>query len=374
VFLERKNIMFKIEENDGKARAGTFTTEHGKVKTPFFMPVATRAVGKTIGSDDYNNIKAQCIIANALVLSMQPGIEVIKEFGSVHKFMNYQGCMFTDCGGFQAGQNFFIKSTSKSLHFRSPFDQKIHYITPEKIMKIQLAIGADVAMMLDEMAPANSSKEEFRKAMEKTHRWAQESLEAHTRLKKNSKQLLFGIVQGGFYPDLRKKSAEFISSLDFDGIAIGGVAIGETKKQMYTALDNSVPFIDEKKLHYVMGVGSPVDILECVARGVDCFDSVFPTQNARRNTLFTWQGKMIIDKQIYKQDKKPIDPNCDCFVCKNYSRAYIHHLSKINEPVGKRLKSVHNTHFMQRFMEKIRMSIIDGEFDKFKSSFIKKWR
>ncbi|MFH1173731.1 MAG: tRNA guanosine(34) transglycosylase Tgt [archaeon] len=368
--------MFTITAKDGNARAGMLETKTGKMETPFFMPVATRAVGKSIGSDDYNDMKAPCIIANALVLSMQPGTAVIKAHGSLHKFMHYNGSIFTDCGGFQISQeSMFVKITKNGIHFKSPFDGKLHILTPEKIMQIEYDIGSDVAMVLDEMAPYGSSKEQFEQALEKTHRWAKDCLDAHKELRKQDKkrQLLFGIVQGGFFPDLRKESAAYLSSLDFDGIAIGGVAIGEPKKEMYQALHASLPFVDEKKPRYVMGVGSPEDVIACVGLGVDCFDSVYPTQNARRHTLFTWRGKLDIRKSKYMNDLSPIDEQCDCFVCKNFTKAYMHHLARINEPVGKRYRSYHNSYFMQQLMRKMRESIIAGTFEEFKSSFLKDW-
>jgi queuine tRNA-ribosyltransferase len=361
--------MFKITAECGNARTGELKTRSGKYQTPFFMPVATMGTGKCITTDDYKEIGFKNIICNSLVLSMAPGVDVIKNAGGIHKFINFKGCIFTDCGGFQASRSMYDQSSKKGLHFTSPFDCKKVMITPERIMKVQMELGCDVAMMLDSMAGPKATKQEWIEALKKTHRWAQESLEYHT----DKKQLLFGICQGGFDPELRKESAQFINSLDFDGIAIGGLAIGETKEQMYSALDASMPYITKDKPRYVMGVGSPVDILECVSRGVDCFDSVYPTKNGRNNWIFTENGPMDIFRTKYRNDNSPLVEGCDCFVCKNYSKAYMYHLAKLKEPAGKRFRSYHNLYFMQRFIEKIRQSIKDKTFPEFKQKFIARW-
>jgi queuine tRNA-ribosyltransferase len=361
--------MFKIIAEDGEARVGKLKTRHGVVETPFFMPVATRGTGKYIGTDDYLSMNAQAIISNALILFLRPGLEVIEKAKGLHKFMNFDKTIFTDCGGFQMSRNIFLGTSKRGIHFKSPYDGKKHLITPEKIMKIEESIKSDVAMALDDMRPYGATKEEFAKALKNTHEWHEQCLKFH----KDKKQLLFGIAQGGFHPDLREKSAKFISSLDFDGIAIGGVAIGEPKTEMYKAVKSAILHITREKPHYLMGVGSPPDLLETIGLGIDCFDSIFPTKNARNNTLFTWNGKLTIDKGAYKNDQKPIDENCSCFVCKNYTRAYIHHLSKLNEPNGKRLKQYHNLYFLQRLMERTREEIKEGNFIKFKKEFLKKW-
>lgn len=362
--------MFKIIAECGNARVGELKTRSGKYKTPFFMPVVTMGTGKCISTDDYKDIGYKNIICNSLVLSMMPGVDVIRSAGGIHKFINFKGCIFTDCGGFQASRSMYEQSSNKGLHFVSPFNGKKVMITPERIMKIQMELGCDVAMMLDSMAGPKAGKPEWAEALRKTHRWAQESLEYHT----DKKQLLFGICQGGFDAGLRKESAQFINCRDFDGIAIGGLAIGETKEQMYSALDASLPYITKDKPRYVMGVGSPIDILECVSRGVDCFDSVYPTKNARNNWLFTKDGPMDISKTKYRADNSRLTEDCECFVCRDYSKAYMHHLSKLKEPAGKRYRSYHNLWFMQRFIEDIRESIVSGKFEAFKSEFISKWK
>ncbi|MFA5142152.1 MAG: tRNA guanosine(34) transglycosylase Tgt [Candidatus Woesearchaeota archaeon] len=362
--------MFKIKHQSGEARLGELKTRSGKFETPFFMPVATMGSGKCISTDDYKEIGARNIICNSLVLSMAPGVETIKNAGGIHKFINYDGCIFTDCGGFQASRSMYLTNSSKGLHFLSPFNGKKHVITPERIMNIQMDIGCDVAMMLDSMSGPKATREEFLESINKTHRWAKECVEYHT----DKKQLLFGICQGGFEPDLRKKSAEYISSLEFDGIAIGGLAIGETKQQMHLGLESAIPYITKEKPRYVMGVGNPVDILDCIELGVDCFDSVYPTKNARHDMIFTFDGILNISQGRYKNDNSPMVEGCDCHVCKSYSKAYIHHLTKIQEPAGKRFKSYHNIYFMQRFIEKIREAIKEDTYSMFKKDFVAKWK
>lgn len=368
--------MFTLTHKDGTARVGKLKTAHGTIETPFFMPAATRATGKLITTDDYNDLggkqKVKALIANSLILSLEPGIATIQKACGLHQFMNFFGVIFTDCGGFQMSRNIFEMKSKKGLHFRSPYNQSKIFLTPQKSMEIQISLGHDVAMMLDDMSGYGVSEEEARKAMENTHRWGEESLQAHQKLKKEtgSTQLLFGIVQGNFYPHLREESAKFINRLGFDGLAIGGVAIGEPKEEMYKAVDSVLPFLDEKRPRYVMGVGSPEELLELIGRGVDCFDSVYPTQNARRNTIFTKTGRIAIDSKQYAQDLTPLDPGCQCHTCQNYTKAYIRHLCKIQEPAGKRLKSIHNLYFILNLVDGAREAIKAGKFQQFKQDFL----
>jgi queuine tRNA-ribosyltransferase len=363
--------MFKIIAEDGKARVGKLKTRHGYIETPFFMPVATRAVGKFIGPEDYKKANVKATISNAFILYLKPGLKVIENAGGIHKFMNCSHVMFTDCGGFQVSKDSFLeKQSKKGIHFKNPMDNSTHLITPKKIMKIQQKIGADVAMSFDDMAPYGSSKKRFELALERTHKWAEESLKYHT----DKKQLLFGISQGGFYKELRKKSAKFINSLPFDGNAIGGVAIGEPKKKMYLAVKAALPHLSKDKPRYVMGVGSPQDVVELVSLGIDCFDSVYPTKNARHNTLFTSEGPINIDKAKYKYDLSPIDKNCSCYTCKNHTRSYIWHLSKYKEAEGMRLKTIHNIAFMMKLMEDLKQAIKNKKLKQFKKEFYKKYK
>ncbi|MEM4259792.1 MAG: tRNA guanosine(34) transglycosylase Tgt [Candidatus Woesearchaeota archaeon] len=363
--------MFKILNEDKSARVGILILNGRKVETPFFMPVATRGVGKYIGSDDYKEINSNAIICNSYILSQNPGIEIIKKFGGIHRFMNYQDVIFSDCGGFQISrESFYVKTIDKGIVFKNLRTNKIELLTPEKAIFIQNAIGSDAIMALDDMQAYGSNKEIFKKALKHTNNWALESLKYHN----NNKQAIFGIIQGGFFKDLRLESAQFMTNQDFDGISIGGLAIGEKKEEMYKVLNWTLPIVNKKakdKPHYLMGVGSPLDVLKCIGKGIDCFDSVYPTKNARHNTLFTWKGKIEINKQKYKNDKNPIDEQCKCLVCKNFTRAYIYYISKIDEPAAKRYKSIHNLFFMQELLRKARIAIKEGEFNKFYKEFSK---
>ncbi len=405
----------KHEDKSTNARLGLLQTAHGTrrdsfpvcaegettpsclIETPFFMPAATKASGKFITTDDYQNlgkdrngneakgndekeIKVRALIANAFILSCKPGIEVVQKAGGLHKFMNFSGIIFTDCGGFQMSRGMYEGKTNKGIHFRNPFNNQKLILTPQKIMEIELTLGSDVAMMLDDMSGYGVSKEEARIAMENTHRWGKESLEIHKALRKQyqstslkSTQLLFGIVQGNFFSDLREESAKYICSLDFDGIAIGGVAIGEPMDKMYEAVDAALPFIPKEKPRYVMGLGSPVEILECIGRGIDCFDSVFPTQNARHGTMFTHSGKVYIEQTKYCADFTPLEKGCLCHTCQTYTKAYLHHLSKVEEGAFKRLMSIHNLYFMMRLMDEARKAIKENRFLEFKEEFGRKW-
>lgn len=363
---------FKIIKKDkkSKARIGKLSTRHGSVETPYFMAVATKATGKIIGPDDYEDL-ADGLICNALVLSLRPGIDVIKNFGTVHDFMNFDKVIFTDCGGFQMLRDSFMHGASKKgINFKNPFNGQKFVITPQKIMDIEIAIGGDAAMMLDDVSPYGSKREKVEESLENTHRWAKECKKYHH----DKKQMLYGIVQGGFLPDLRKKSAEYINSLNFDGLAIGGIAIGENRQEMYLAINSAMPYLDENKPKHMLGVGSPDDIVELVGLGADTFDSVYPTQTARHGTLFTFNGKVDIMRGIYAHDKTPIENGCKCQTCKKYSKAYLRHLLKINEPVGKRYCSIHNLYFMKELMKRIRKSIRGGNFEKLKSEIVYAYR
>jgi queuine tRNA-ribosyltransferase len=375
---------FRITHWDGDARVGVLETKSGKIETPFFMPVITKATGKHITTDDYSDLgelHARAVICNSLLLSLRPGTDVLMKAGGIHRFMNFHGVVFTDCGGFQSSSTFFEMKSKRGIHFRSPYDNKKVIITPKGIMKAQLEINSDVAMMLDDMTPYGAGEEESRKAMENTHRWGEESLKHHGEMKEHymrlhrskSPQLLFGIVQGNFYPSLREESAKFINSLSFDGVAVGGVAIGEPEEDMYAAVDSALPYIDRKKVRYVMGVGSPKELLEMIGRGVDCFDSIYPTQNARHSSIFTKNGKIYLDKARYAADFTPLDEGCKCKVCRMYTKAYINHLIKIDEPAAHRLRSIHNQHFLQDLMEAAKKAVKDKRFQEFKHEFLKGW-
>ncbi len=372
-------MSFTITHQDGTARVGKLETAHGSIETPFLMRAATRATGKFITSDDYNQLKLPALIANAFILSLRPNIDLVKKAGGLHQFMNFSGIIFTDCGGFQMSRGIFEMKSKRGLHFRSPYDQAKIIITPKRIMEIELTLGSDVAMMLDDMSGYGVSFEEAKKAMENTHRWGKESLEWHKKLNSNNpdfktKQLLFGIVQGNFYPELRKESAQFISSLPFEGIAIGGVAIGEPEEKMYEAVDSALPFIDENRPRYVMGVGSPKELLQLVGRGIDCFDSVYPTKMARHGHIFTRKGPLLLDQLKFKEDFSPLEEGCACLTCRNFTKSYLRHLLKLNEPAVKRLLSIHNLEFNRKLMEEIKKAIKEKRFEKFKEAFLQNWK
>jgi len=375
--------MFVITHEDGDARVGVLKTKSGDIETPFFMPVVTKATGKFITTDDYSclgsDLGARGVICNSLLLSFRPGTDIIKKASGIHKFMNFKGLVFTDCGGFQSSSSFFELKSKRGLHFRSPYDNKRVILTPESIMRIQWDIDSDVAMMLDDMSGYGVSYDEAKQAMINTHRWGVESLEHHKKLrsennvKDGSRQLLFGISQGNFFPDLRAESAKFINGLDFDGVAIGGVAIGEPLEDMYLAVKASLPHISKDKIKYVMGLGSLVDLIEMISLGVDCFDSIYPTQNARHSSIFTRKGKIYLDKGKYAEDFTPIELGCACHTCNHYTKAYIHHLTKINEPAAHRLKSIHNQYFLQRLIEDAKNAIKQKRFKEFKEEIKKNW-
>lgn len=364
--------MFEISHSDGNARVGILKTRHYKSKTPMFMPVATKLAVKYITTDDMLEMDVQSFISNAFVLFLRPGTELIKNNGGIHKLMNWKRSVFTDSGGFQMlSQDFLHKIDAKGVTFKSPFDGRKHYVTPKDVMKIEQDIGSDVAMCLDDVAPSVASdRARITEAVKRTYAWAKECKKHHT----DDKQLLFGISQGGLFKDLRIKSMKQIDKLDFDGIALGGLCIGERRDQMFDIIDATIKHASFDKPRYLMGVGSPEDLVNGIARGVDVFDSVFPTQNARHGTMFTWSGKLRVENMRYSEDMSPIDPECDCQVCKNYSKAYIGYLLKMNEPTGLRLATYHNLYFLQKLMQRCRKEIKKGSFEDFRKEFLEVYR
>lgn len=363
---------FKILHKDKKtsARVGVISTKSGKIETPFFMPVATKTSVKHINSLDLKEMGAKAIISNTFVLHLKPGEKLIKKMGGIAKFMNYKGINVTDSGGFQMySPSLYIKSDEKGVHFRNPFSKHAVYITPEKDMEIQLDLGSDIAMCLDSMPLIEHSKEQVKESVEKTTNWAKRCRKHHNELQKkipiNKRQLLWGITQGGIHADLREKSAKELKEIDFDGYSVGGLALGETIEQEMHMIEVHKKIIGENKPCYLMGAGNPIEMLEAISRGVDMFDSRFPTQNARHGTIFTSKGKLRIFRGEYKFDKKPLDPNCDCFVCKNYSRSYIRYQLEQEEAVGMRLATFHNLYYLQRLMEQSREAIKKGKFKEF---------
>ncbi len=363
---------FRIEarDDDSAARAGVFVTPHGDIPTPVFAPVGTQATVKTLSPEELRSVGAKLILANTYHLYLRPGHELIREFGGLHEFMGWQGPMLTDSGGFQVfSLSALRKVDDDGVTFRSHIDGSVHRFTPEKVMEVEEALGADIAMTLDECPPPKD-RAYNEQALRRTHLWAARCRESHTR----EDQALFGIVQGGIFPDLREQSARFITSLDFPGYAIGGLSVGETKEEMYATLDVTVPMLPEGKPRYLMGVGTPEDILESVERGVDFFDCVFPTRVARNGALLTSHGRINIRNARFARDPNPIEPGCTCYTCQHYSRAYLRHLFVAKETLGLRLATIHNLHFMEKLMADIRKHIKDGTFVEFKRSFLSNYR
>lgn len=384
---------FKIikKDSDSKARVGLLTTVHGYVETPVFMPVGTQATVKSLTPEDVKGLGAQIILNNTYHLYLRPGTDIIKKFGSVHRFQSWDGPILTDSGGFQvfslgrgsaesesSGEpemGVLAKIDQEGVDFKSHIDGSEHRFTAEKSIEIQHQLGSDIILAFDECAPYPSTPEYTREALERTHRWAVRSLKRHRQL--GGDQALFGIVQGGCFPELRKESAQFINNLDFEGYCIGGVSVGEPKKAMYEAIDNSVPYLDENKPRHLLGVGDISDIFEAVERGVDMFDCVAPTRNARNGGLYItakargFKGKFRLNilNAGFKSDLGPIDESCQCYTCTNYSRAYIHHLFKANELLAYRLSSIHNLFFIVNLVKSIRLSLLDDSFSSFKADW-----
>ncbi len=369
---------FQITDKDKKtkARVGILQTKHGPIETPFFMPVATKASVKYLSTKDLEAIGVPATISNMFVLSMKPGAKLIKKMGGLRTFMNYSGVTATDSGGFQMySKKCYIGSTEKGVRFRNPFNNEEVFISPEKDMEYQLAIDADIAMCLDSMPLLEHSKAQIEEAVRKTALWAKRCRIHHTKLQTklppHKRQLLFGICQGGIYSDLRKQSAQELTSIGFDGYSLGGLALGESKEDEYRCIEVQKSIIPENKIVYLMGAGHPVEILEAISRGVDMFDSRFPTQNARRGTLFTFKGKVRLTNAEFVNDKRPIEPGCKCLACTHYSRAYLRYQITQEEGNGYRLVSYHNIYFLTRLLEGARAAIKNGTFPAYKSKIKK---
>lgn len=370
-------MKFTIENTDenSSGRHGKITTDHGEADTPLFMPVATKATVKLMDNADLVALGTQAIIANAFILYLRPGLELIGSAGGLHKFMSWKKILFTDSGGFQMIRRDFLKGVNDhGIRFNSPFDGTEHELTPELNMDIQLSLGADILMVQDDCAPAGAEFEDVEKSMKRTIDWA-ENCKNHFEGSPEKKNTgLFAIVQGGIFPELRKICIDRLVDLGFDGYALGGLSIGESKHEMYNVIEFSAPLLPESKPRYLMGVGSPEDIIKSVSMGIDIFDSVYPTRNARHSTVYTSSGKINISRGPFKTDLKPVDDDCDCFTCTNHSRAYINHLLKHKELLGLRLTTLHNLHFIMDLIEKCRTALKDGEFAKFMSDFLAKYK
>lgn len=357
---------FIIDAIDGAGRLGRFHTPHGPIETPVFAPVGTLATVKAMKPRDLIELGASLVLANTYHLYLRPGDELIRDLGGLHRFMGWNGPILTDSGGFQV---FSLSDTRKisadGVTFKSHLDGSLHQFTPEKSIAIQENLGADIIMMFDECPPPNDY-DYVQQSLERTHAWAERCLMAKTR----PDQALFGIVQGGAFPDLRIQSAEFLIPFDLPGYAIGGLAVGETKEKMHAVLDTLHPVLPNDRPRYLMGVGAPEDLVNGVMRGVDIFDCVLPTRIARNGSALILGGRMNLRNAQYTHDPSPIDPECECYTCKNFSRAYIRHLVIANEILASVLLSTHNLHFLLRLMADLRDAIRQGVLAEFGASFL----
>jgi len=360
-----KPFRFDLLAKDGRARAGVFHTPHGEFSTPIFAPVGTQATVKSLTPLQLREIQASLILANTYHLYLRPGDELIAEMGGLHAFMNWPAPILTDSGGFQVFSMASIREIDDDgVTFKSHVDGSTHHFTPERAIEIQENLGADIIMALDECAdPHERAYNET--AMLRTHAWAERCQEAKTR----PNQALFGIVQGGIFPDLRAQSAEFIAALDFPGNAIGGLSVGETKEEMHKILDVVDGILPENKPRYLMGVGTPDDLVNGVSRGVDIFDCVLPTRLARHKSAFSGRGRINIGQAKYAKDPNPLVEGCSCYTCQNFSRAYLRHLVAVKEMLGSTLLSIHNLHTLIDLANRIRQAILDHRFDQFSKAY-----
>ena len=359
------------KEKDTLARLGKIKTNYGEYDTPMFMPVGTRATVKSLTPEELKEMHSGIILANTYHLWLRPGEDLVNKAGGLHQFMHYDGPILTDSGGFQVFS--LVKNKKKDImeegvKFKSHIDGKELFLTPEKSIEIQNKLDSDIAMSFDECPPASASYEYMKNSVERTLRWAKRGKMVHN----NPRQALFGIVQGGYFKNLREYSAKETVKLDFDGYSVGGVANDhESKEDMYKAIDYSVPYLPQDKLRYLMGIGEPIDIIEGVIRGIDIFDCVLPTRIARHGQVFTKYGKMNLNNSKYREDFSPIDKECDCYTCKNYTKAYLRHLLNTGEMLGGRLLSIHNIRYLIRLTEEIREAIKEDRLLEFKDNFVK---
>ncbi len=368
-------IIKKLKEN--KARFSILKTPHGGVELPNFMPVASQGTVKTLPPKDLKEIGVQIIVSNTYHLHLRPGEDLIEKFGGLHRFMNFDGAILTDSGGFQVFSLSELREISDDgVEFKSHIDGKRIFLTPEKVIDIQLKIGSDIMMVLDECPPYPSEKSYAEKSLNLTLRWAERSYRYFKEkvTKRDERPLLFAISQGSTFPDLRKKGMEKLLEFDFDGYAIGGLAVGEPKEIREEIITEIIDMFPENKPRYIMGVGYPEDIFFCVEQGIDLFDCVLPTRNARTGLVFTSEGKIRIKNSIYSKDERPLDPECDCYVCRNFTRAYIRHLFNAEEYLALYLASYHSVYFYINLMRKIRESIKEDRFYEFKKKFFERYK
>lgn len=363
--------LLHTDKNSG-ARRGVIHTPHGEIQTPIFMPVGTQATVKSMTPEELKEeVKAQIILSNTYHLYLRPGSKLVKEAGGLHKFMNWDRPILTDSGGFQVFSLGALRTiTEEGVTFKSHLDGSEHFLSPEKVMEIENDLGSDIMMAFDECCPYPSTYEYTKNSMERTTRWALRCKEEH---KNTDKQSLFGIVQGGFYKDLRKQSVEDLIKLDLPGYAIGGISVGEPKEEFLDILQYTTPLLPSDKPRYLMGVGTPDYLIEAALAGIDMCDCVLPTRIARNGTAMTWNGKVVVRNATYERDWEPLDQECDCYTCKNYTRAYIRHLVKTNEILGVRLLSIHNLRFLTSLMERVRIEIEKDNLLNFRNEFYKKY-
>jgi queuine tRNA-ribosyltransferase len=364
-------ISFCLVKSEGKARLGELVTPHGRVETPVFMPVASQATVKTLTPVEIREIGFKIILSNTYHLYLRPGIEIIESLGGLHKYMGWDGGILTDSGGYQVfSLSRLRKLTDEGVVFRSHIDGSEHLLTPELAVQYQESLGSDIAMVLDECPAHDVSFEKTRLSMNRTHLWAKRCLETHSR----DNQALFAIIQGGTSPELRRKSAEYLTSLDFPGYAIGGLSIGEPKEVTAAVIDETLPFLPENKPRYLMGVGSPEDLFEGVSRGVDMFDCALPTRVARNGALFTPEGRVNISNARFTRMEDPVVPGCNCYTCRTFSASYLHHLFNSRELLAYRLATIHNLTFISELMSKIRESLAGGTFESDKEKFLSRYQ
>ena len=362
---------FQIHATEGLARAGVLSTPHGQIETPAFLPVATQGSVKALDPDDLKALGAAILLSNTYHLMLRPGIEIVRGLGGLHSFMAWHGPILTDSGGFQTFSLGRLGSISnEGVVFRSHIDGSERFLSPETSVEYQALLGADIAMALDECPPYGAEEGHVRRAMERTLRWARRCKETH----RSEGQALFAVVQGGVDPALRMESAATLVSMDFDGYAVGGLSVGEPKADMYRITSLMGETLPQDRPRYLMGVGSPEDLVKCVSRGMDIFDCALPTRVARNGGLFTYQGRVNVDTTAFKEEKGPVDASCDCYTCRCFSAAYLHHLFKAKELLAYRLASIHNLRFVVRLMEEMRRAIREGSLAAFRERFLGEYR
>ncbi|ACB85363.1 tRNA guanosine(34) transglycosylase Tgt [Natranaerobius thermophilus] len=367
-------ISYQLEQtsSESRARLGKLKTPRGEIQTPVFMPVGTQATVKTMTPEELKNLDAEIILGNTYHLHLRPGNDIVREADGLHKFMNWDRPILTDSGGFQVFSLGKLRQISEQgVEFRSHIDGSKLFMTPEKSIEIQEDLGSDIMMVFDECPPYPAEYDYVKESMDRTIRWSKRCLQHQ---KHPEKQALFGIVQGGMYPELRKESALKTTELDFPGYAVGGLSVGEPKEMMLEVLNTTIPYLPEEKPRYLMGVGTPDYIIEAVRMGIDMFDCVYPTRVARNGTAMTRFGNLTVRNAVFQRDFQPIEEDCDCYVCQNYSRAYLRHLIKANEILGFRLLTWHNLFFLIKLIKELRQAIADDNFLAWRDSFYKNYQ